>query len=105
MKEQDPAVRHGTAPTKVQGAELFENFLGKDFGTKPGEKRHEVALFLVGNEQNVICIVLNVMLDVHLVFFLSVSESKRNIDNDMCIYYVYIYMLYSKFIESLFPKQ
>ena len=45
VKEQDPAVRHGTAPNVVQGAELFENFLGKDFGTKQGEKRHEVFLF------------------------------------------------------------
>lgn len=32
--------------------------------------------------------------------FLSVSESKRNIDNDM---YLSIYIYFSKFIESLFP--
>lgn len=39
--------------------------------------------------------------DVHLVFFLSLSASRINIHNDM---YIYIYMLYSIFIESLLPK-
>ena len=43
MKEQDPAVRHGTAPRFVQGAELFENFLGKDF-LAPNKGRKDMKL-------------------------------------------------------------
>ena len=67
-----------------------------------GEKTWSFSFFwLKVNKMWYVYSILNVMLDVHLVFFLFLSESKRNIHNDMYTY-IHIYIC-SKFIECLFP--
>ena len=75
---------------------VWKLFGQRFFGTKQGEKRHEVAFFFGWKWTKCDTRMYSIERNVRCSFgvFLSVAESKRNIDNDMCIYTV----------ESLFPK-